>query len=171
MVWLRPYIRLLVEDTRTSEPCWIFARFSSFSIRRPSRRVGGSRVWGSWSNLLCHHLCILGAIHGESRERILLILFAVSMPSVVICAIVDPPANGVMISATLIMTDTRVGVQLDGSIPSIPTQMPFQASFMRWGCRPACMDDLVVAQEASDVESSLRLDFLWLHNLRTRFVA
>ena len=31
--------------------------------------------------------------------------------------------------------------------------------------------DLVVAQEASDVESSLRVDFLLLHNLRTRFVA
>jgi len=29
----------------------------------------------------------------------------------------------------------------------------------------ACMNDLVVAQEASDVESSLRLDFLLLHNL------
>ena len=75
MVWLRPYIRLLVEDTRTSEPCWIFARFPSFSIRRPSRRVGGSRVWGSWSNLLCHHLCILDAIHGEPRGLLLLIRF------------------------------------------------------------------------------------------------
>jgi len=31
--------------------------------------------------------------------------------------------------------------------------------------------DLVVAQEASDVESSSRLDFLLLHNLRRRFVA
>jgi hypothetical protein len=31
--------------------------------------------------------------------------------------------------------------------------------------------DLVVAQEALDVESSLRLDFLLLHNLRRRFVA
>jgi hypothetical protein len=31
--------------------------------------------------------------------------------------------------------------------------------------------DFVVAQEASDVERSLRLDFLVLHNLRTRFVA
>ena len=27
-----------------------------------------------------------------------------------------------MIPATLIMTDTRVGVQLDGSIPSIPSR-------------------------------------------------
>jgi hypothetical protein len=111
-----------------SEPCWISARFPSYSIRRPCRRVGEVRVWGSWSNLLCHHLCILGAIHGESRERILLILFAVSMPSVVICAIVDPPANGVMISATLIMTDTRVGVQLDGSIPSILAQVLSKSS-------------------------------------------
>jgi hypothetical protein len=32
-------------------------------------------------------------------------------------------------------------------------------------------EDLVVAQEASDVESSSRLDFLLLHNLRRRFVA
>jgi hypothetical protein len=31
--------------------------------------------------------------------------------------------------------------------------------------------DLVVAQEASDVESSSRRDFLLLHNLRKRFVA
>jgi hypothetical protein len=31
--------------------------------------------------------------------------------------------------------------------------------------------DLVVAQKASDVESSSRLDFLLLHNLRRRFVA
>jgi hypothetical protein len=31
--------------------------------------------------------------------------------------------------------------------------------------------DLVVAQEASDVESSSRLDFLVFHNLRRRFVA
>ena len=31
--------------------------------------------------------------------------------------------------------------------------------------------DLVVAQEASDVESSSRLDFLLLHNLRRRFIA
>ena len=31
--------------------------------------------------------------------------------------------------------------------------------------------DLVVAQEASDVESSSRLDFLLLHNFRRRFVA
>src|SRR5215470_16965402 len=31
--------------------------------------------------------------------------------------------------------------------------------------------DLVVAQEASDVGSSSRLDFLLLHNLRRRFIA
>ena len=31
--------------------------------------------------------------------------------------------------------------------------------------------DLVVAQKALDVESSLRLDFLLLHNLRRRFFA
>ena len=31
--------------------------------------------------------------------------------------------------------------------------------------------DFVVAQEALDVESSLRLDFLLLHNLRRRFAA
>ena len=31
--------------------------------------------------------------------------------------------------------------------------------------------DLVVAQEASDVESSSHLDFLLLHNLRRRFIA
>ena len=31
--------------------------------------------------------------------------------------------------------------------------------------------DLVVAQEASDVESSSRFDFLLLHNLRRHFVA
>jgi hypothetical protein len=31
--------------------------------------------------------------------------------------------------------------------------------------------DLVVAQEASDVESSSRLDILLLHNLRRRFSA
>ena len=34
----------------------------------------------------------------------------VSIPSVLICRIVDPPANGVMIPATLIMTDTRPDV-------------------------------------------------------------
>jgi hypothetical protein len=39
------------------------------------------------------------------------------------------------------------------------------------GAGPACMDDLVVAQEASAVESSSRLDFLLLHNLGTSFVA
>ena len=33
------------------------------------------------------------------------------------------------------------------------------------------MNDLVVAQEASDVESSSRLDFLLLHHLRRRFIA
>jgi hypothetical protein len=33
------------------------------------------------------------------------------------------------------------------------------------------MKDLVVAQEASDVESSSRFDFLLLHNLRRHFVA
>jgi hypothetical protein len=33
------------------------------------------------------------------------------------------------------------------------------------------MNDLVVAQEASDVESSSRLDFLFLHHLRRRFIA
>jgi hypothetical protein len=33
------------------------------------------------------------------------------------------------------------------------------------------MNDLVVAQEASDVESSSRLDFLFLHLLRRRFIA
>ena len=48
--------------------------------------------------------------------------------------------------------------------------MPFQASFMRWGCRPACMDGLVVAQEASAVETSSRLDFLLLYNFGTRFM-
>ena len=31
--------------------------------------------------------------------------------------------------------------------------------------------DCVVAQEASDVASSSRLDFLGLHNLRRRFIA
>jgi hypothetical protein len=36
---------------------------------------------------------------------------------------VDPPANGVMMLATLIMTDTLAGVQLDGSIPSIVPQL------------------------------------------------
>ena len=49
--------------------------------------------------------------------------------------------------------------------------MPFQASFMRWGCRPACMDGLVVAQEASAVKTSSRLDFLLLYNFGTRFGA
>jgi hypothetical protein len=39
------------------------------------------------------------------------------------------------------------------------------------GWRPHIPTDLVVAQEASDVESSSRLDFLLLHNLRRRFVA
>jgi hypothetical protein len=34
---------------------------------------------------------------------------------------VDPPAKGLLISAPLIMTDTHVGVQLDGSILSILT--------------------------------------------------
>ena len=32
------------------------------------------------------------------------------------------------------------------------------------------MDDLVVAQESSDVESSSRLDFLLLYHLRRRFM-
>src|SRR5262245_36499886 len=45
IVWLRPYIRLLVEDIRPSEPCCISAHFPSFSIRRPCRRGGGSSVW------------------------------------------------------------------------------------------------------------------------------
>jgi len=31
--------------------------------------------------------------------------------------------------------------------------------------------DVVVAQEASDVESNSHLDFLWLHNLPRRFIA
>src|SRR5215475_10313565 len=48
--------------------------------------------------------------------------FAVSIPSVLIWRIVDPPANGVMSPATLLMTDTRAGIQLDGSIPSIVLQ-------------------------------------------------
>jgi hypothetical protein len=33
-----------------------------------------------------------------------------------------PSCGWVMIVATLIMTDTLAGVQLDGSIPSIPTK-------------------------------------------------
>ena len=37
--------------------------------------------------------------------------------------------------------------------------------FIGGGAALGCMNDLVVAQEASDVESSLRLDFLLLHNL------
>jgi hypothetical protein len=32
------------------------------------------------------------------------------------------------------------------TFPRIPTQMPFQAVFMRGGAGPACMDDLVVDQ-------------------------
>jgi hypothetical protein len=39
------------------------------------------------------------------------------------------------------------------------------------GAGRACMDDLVVAQEASPVESSSRLDFLLLRNLGMSFVA
>jgi len=39
------------------------------------------------------------------------------------------------------------------------------------GAGHACMDDLVVAQEASAVECSSRLDFLLLHNLGTNSVA
>jgi hypothetical protein len=43
--------------------------------------------------------------------------------------------------------------------------------FMRGVKTHVFMDDLVVAQEASDVESSSRFDFLLLHNLRRHFVA
>lgn len=35
--------------------------------------------------------------------------------------------------------------------PRIPTQMPFRAVCMRWGCRPSCMDDLVVKYQAIDI--------------------
>jgi hypothetical protein len=51
----------------------------------------------------------------------------------------------------------------------IPTKMPFRAVFMRGRCRPACMDDLVVDQWTSAVESSSPLDFLSLHTMRTPF--
>jgi hypothetical protein len=43
--------------------------------------------------------------------------------------------------------------------------------FIGGGAGRACMNDLVVAQEASAVESSSRFDFLLLHNLRRHFVA
>src|SRR5262245_49288780 len=66
MVWLRPYIRPFVEDADASEPCWISARFPSFTTARPRRRVGGVRVWGSWSDRLCHHV-ITCAIPGWYR--------------------------------------------------------------------------------------------------------
>jgi hypothetical protein len=38
-------------------------------------------------------------------------------------------------------------------------------------CADHIPTDLVVAQEAADVESSSRLDFLVLYDLRRRFVA
>ena len=43
--------------------------------------------------------------------------------------------------------------------------------FIGGGAGRACMNDLVVAQEALDVEGSSCLDFLLLHNLRRRFIA
>jgi hypothetical protein len=39
MVWLRLYMRLLVEDTKASEPCWIDARFPSLHVL--AMREGG----------------------------------------------------------------------------------------------------------------------------------
>src|SRR5262245_8530840 len=69
MVSLRPYIRLLMEDVRASEPCWKFARFPSFIKARPRRRVGEDRGWGSGSDRLCHH-AITCAIHGWYRLHI-----------------------------------------------------------------------------------------------------
>ena len=90
IVWLRPYIRLLVEDSVASEPCWIFARFPSFSMRRPCRRVGGIRVWGSWSNLFCHH-GITYAILGEPRALLLLLCCLLYSPLSLWCAM--PPGG------------------------------------------------------------------------------
>jgi hypothetical protein len=44
--------------------------------------------------------------------------FGVSIPSVVSCAMADPPTNVVMVPAPLIMLYIRQGVQWDGSTPS-----------------------------------------------------
>ena len=60
------------------------------------------------------------------------------------------------------------------AVPLLPLYRKARAGvdyFIGGGAGRACMNDFVVAQEASNVESSLRLDFLWLHNLRRRFVA
>jgi 8-oxo-dGTP pyrophosphatase MutT (NUDIX family) len=83
----------------------------------------------------------------------------------------DIPAGGMHVYENVNDAVKREVLEETGTFQRIPTQMPFRAVFMRGWCRPACMDDLVVAQEASDVESSSRLDFLLLHNLRRRFIA
>jgi hypothetical protein len=49
----------------------------------------------------------------------------------------------------------------------IPTQMPFQAVFMRGGTGPACMDDLVVDQWTSDGESGSYRHFLFRQDVWT----
>ena len=43
--------------------------------------------------------------------------------------------------------------------------------FIGGGAALGCMNDLMVTQEASDVESNSHLDFLLLHNLRRHFIA
>ena len=53
--------------------------------------------------------------------------------------------------------------------PRIPTQIPFQAVFMRGGAGPACMDDLVVVHGTADGESNAPLDSLWRHARWTPF--
>ena len=55
-------------------------------------------------------------------------------------------------------------------IPSEPLSMN-EIHFKMYGATAYEISRLVVAQEASDVESSSRLDFLLLHNLGRRFIA
>ena len=50
-------------------------------------------------------------------------------------------------------------------------QRPHAAAPRKAGGKLHIPTDFVVAQDASDVESSSRLDFLLLHNLRRRFIA
>ena len=61
--------------------------------------------------------------------------------------------------------DRNTARAISSTFHRIPTQMPFQAVFMRGGAGPACMDDLVVDRWASDGEGRSPLDFPFLHNV------
>ena len=71
---------------------------------------------------------------------------------------------------------SNLALQASGARESLPQFIlvalpPIWVNFWRI-CRFSHIPtDLVVAQEASDVESSSRLDFLLLHNLGRHFIA